>query len=304
MTSIAQSKTGVFSISKPWRIVIIGVVVGAVLATIWSFNLVDSVIGDTVANNLLGYNAKTTAIDSTVMGTLFAFVVGLAGTFTACNICAFSAIAPLAADKASGSAIKPLLWLALGTVTVSALYGAVGVLLGPTIPQLSTARLGDPQTGFPVRLLQSSVVFVIIGLIFVVWALVTLGILRNPVNIRFSWVRSFFIGALIGAFQIGRPYGLFFKMFQYAVSTHDVLFGALSFLLSGLGNILAMSILFLLLYYGTGGRFQKWLSAKPGRLIRLTAYTLLIGGVFFIVYWGLRVPSSFGIGWWPKMPWN
>ena len=59
---------------------------GVLLAVLWSFEFVDSVIGDNVANNLLGHDAKATAIGGTGAGLLFAFVSGLAGTFTACNI--------------------------------------------------------------------------------------------------------------------------------------------------------------------------------------------------------------------------
>jgi hypothetical protein len=206
-----------------------------------------------------------------------------------------------------GTGIKPLLWLSLGVIMVGGFYGAIGALIGTSLPQLSAARLGDSATGMPVRLLQSIVVFTILGVVYIVWGLMALGVLRNPFaqwSANHAWGRSLFMGATIGAFMIGRPYPLFFKMFQYAASTHDPIFGALSFILSGLGNIVIMAVIFLILHYGTRGRFQNWLTSNPSRVQLITAYALIIGGVFYFTYWGLRLPARFGIGWWPQMPWN
>ncbi|WP_156056398.1 hypothetical protein [Streptosporangium roseum] len=105
---------------------------GALIASLWSFRLVDSVIGDNVANTLLGYDAKHTEIGGLIAGTVFAFVSGLAGTFTACNIAAFGAIAPMtnaggarpagSADTSGrlriGATLRPIGWLALGMIVV------------------------------------------------------------------------------------------------------------------------------------------------------------------------------------------
>lgn len=68
------------------RIVVLSALAGVLLALVWSYHFVDAVIGDNVANALLGHDAKATAIAGTAAGLLFAFVSGLAGTFTACNI--------------------------------------------------------------------------------------------------------------------------------------------------------------------------------------------------------------------------
>lgn len=281
--------------------------VGALLTSLWSYHFVDSTIGDSIANTVLGYDAKATPISGALAGAFFAFVSGLAGTFTACNICAFSAIAPLAAEKRTvGRALQPLGYLIGGMLLVAASYGAIGALIGPELPQLSEARLGDPQSGYPLRLLQSSLIFVAIGVIFLLWGLVSLGLLRNPLarlNARYPWARLMLMGGLIGAFLIGRPFPLFRKMFAYAAATHDPLYGALAFILQALGNVALMVVLFLFLLYGTGGRFERWLQADPLRAQRLTAVALLVGGTFFVTYWGLRVPAAFGIGWWPTVPW-
>lgn len=285
-------------------LVFVSVLAGAVLTSIWSYRFVDTVIGESILNGVMGYDAKAAPITGTLVGIWFAFVSGVAGTFTACNICAFSAIAPLAAgEKTVAKTLTPILYLSIGLVAVASIYGAIGAIWGPTLPQLSQATIGD---GFPVRLVQASVVFVLIGLIMVLWGLTSLDVIRNPFDrlaSQYPWMGSLFMGVLIGGFLIGRPYAPFKKMFEYAVSTRDPLYGALAFILQALGNILLMVVLFLVLRYGTGGRFERWLHENPRRAKVFTAVAFLVGGTFFMTYWGLRVPSIFGVGWWPAISW-
>ncbi len=121
------------------------------------------------------------------MGALFAFVTGIAGTFTACNIAVFSAIAPLMGQKRSfGSKLaemaKPLGWLGLRMCAVAGVYGAIGAAIGTRIPQLSDATIGQGTPPFPVRLIQSSVVFGVIGLILVYLGLAALKVVPNPLQ--------------------------------------------------------------------------------------------------------------------------
>lgn len=302
MASITQ----VYQASKPYGTVLTSLFLGALIATVWSFQFVDGVIGDNVANSLLGYDAKETPIAGVMMGAAFAFVSGLAGTFTACNICVFSAIAPLAAEKRSvGRMLRPMFWMAAGLIGVAGTYGAIGALIGPQLPQLSTEVIGPYN--FPVRLIQATLIFSVIGLVFIVWGLMTLDIIRNPFerfSIRYPQARLILMGAMIGGFLIGRPFPLFRKMFEYAASTHNPFYGSLTFIIQGLGNVVIMIAFFLLLTYGTGGRFERWLTSKPGRIATFTAVALIIGGSFFLFYWGVRLPARFGIGWWPTVPWS
>ena len=296
------------STRQAWTIIAVSLFIGFLISTFWSASLVDSDIGDPIANTLLGFDAKETPISSSLVGVFFALATGIAGTFTACNICAFSAIAPLAAHKRSvGNVLKPLMWLSLGLILVAAVYGAVGALIGTDIPQLSNARLGDPETGLRVRLLQSMIVFCAIGLIYIVWGLMILGILRNPfkgIAEKYSWAPSLFMGMTIGAFLIGRPFSLFRKMFEYAAETHNPLFGSLAFVLQGLGNILIMVALFLLLIYGTRSAFERWMTAKPNRAKKVTATALLIAGAFFFSYWGPRMLARNDLLTWPFFDWD
>ncbi len=276
------------------------VVAGVLLAVLWSFRFVDSVIGDHVANTLLGYDAKHTAIAGTAAGLVFAFVSGLAGTFTACNIAMAASLGPLGqVAGARRSLLRPVGWLTLGMVSVSAVYGFVGVLLGDRLPQLSTAT----ADGVPVRIWQSVVVFGVIGLALTYLGLAAVGVLPDAFRDR-PVARVVTLGALIGGFLIGRPFPLFNKLFHWAADTGNPLYGAGAFVLQSLGNIAFVTVLFALLVAGTRGRFLRWLTARPTRTIAVTGALLIALGVFTFVYWDIRVPAAFGYGWFPTMPYK
>jgi hypothetical protein len=280
--------------------------VGLALAILWSAQLADDDIGVAAANQLMGHNALKSSIGGSVGGILFAFVAGLAGTFTACNVAAFGAIGPLldhapSAASAVRRALHPLAWLAAGALLVAGVYGAIGGVLGTRMPQLSAAVLSG---GLPVRILQSIIVFSVVGLAFVYLGLAAGGLVPDPLRRaeqRWPYVRQFVMGALIGAFLVGRPYPLFYKMFEFAAVRHNALYGALTFVLVVLGNLVLVTLIFLILV-ATG--FARWLAAGPGRLHRLTTtVALVIAGVFTFAYWGLRVPAAFGYGWFPVVHW-
>ncbi|MEV0002736.1 hypothetical protein AB0H28_10660 [Micromonospora sp. NPDC050980] len=287
------------------RVVLLSAAAGILLAVLWSFELVDQVIGDNVANTVLGHDAKGTAITGTVAGLLFAFVSGFAGTFTACNIAMAASFGPM--SQASGTDVtaaplrallRPVGWLALGMVAVSASYGAIGVLLGDRLPQLSP----DVVAGVPVRLIQSSVVFGVIGLALIYLGLAALGLLPD-VFARRPVARVVTMGALVGGFLIGRPYPLFNKLFHWAVDSGNPLYGALAFALQSLGNILLVTLIFAVVVVVSRGRFLSWM-AHPRRAAVVTGALLIALGVFTVVYWDVRLPARFGIGWFPTMPYN
>ncbi|MEW1590155.1 hypothetical protein AB0283_32435 [Micromonospora vinacea] len=285
-------------------IIAFSVAAGVLLSVLWSYEFVDSVIGDSVASGLLGHDAKATAISGTAAGLVFAFVSGLAGTFTACNIAMLASIGPLgAAGSGNGDRLRlllrPVTYLTLGMVAVAAVYGFVGVLLGDRLPQLSTDTVG----GMPVRIIQSSVVFGVIGLALIYLGLAAIGTLRDVFADR-PVARVVTLGALIGGFLIGRPYPLFNKLFHWAVDSGNPLYGSAAFVLQSLGNIVVVTALFALLVVLTRGRFISWLAADVRRSMVLSGALLIALGVFTVVYWDVRVPSIFGFGWFPTMFYN
>ena len=282
------------------------VVAGVLLAVVWSFTFVDATIGDNVANTLLGHDAKETAINGAWAGVVFAAVSGFAGTFTACNIAVFGSLptmlqaGPTRRERFT-AVLSPVGWLTAGAVLVSAPYGAIGVALGDRMPQLSTSTVGD---GFPVRLLQASIVFGVIGLIFVYLGLAAAKLVPDPIDQlerRFPAARLLVLGALIGGFLIGRPFPLFRKMFEHAAEMNNIAYGSIVFVLQSVGNIVVVALLFLLITTLSKGRVQRWMSTRAGTF---TAVAFITVGTFSAVYWMVRVPAIFGYGWFPTMPWN
>jgi hypothetical protein len=286
------------------RIIAGSILAGVLLAVLWSFELVDHVIGDNVANTLIGRDAKATAVGGTLAGLVFAFVSGLAGTFTACNIAMAASIGPMSQVSAGTgrgllAMLRPVGWMTAGMVTVSGLYGFIGVLVGDRMPQLSTAT----ADGIPVRLWQSVVVFGAIGLAFVYLGLASLGVLPDPFAHR-PVGRVVTLGALVGGFLIGRPYPLFNKLFHWAVDTGNPLYGAGAFILQSLGNLLIVFTLFALVTLLSRGRAVAWLTKRPVVTVAVTGALLIALGTFTVVYWDVRLPAMFGHGWFPTMPYN
>jgi hypothetical protein len=314
MSVVSESSVGELAriTPLPWKVAIGSVVVGLAISVLWSYHFVDSVIGDNVANSMLGHDAKTTAITGTVAGLVFAFVSGLAGTFTACNVAMVSAIGPMSRVGASEQnlvtqqqrlglrlLVRPVLLLMAGMLAVSCTYGFIGVILGNSLPQLST----DTAWGMPVRLLQASIVFGIVGFILLWMGLGTLGFFRDIFAQR-PISRVVFLGALVGTFVVGRPFPLFNRLFHWAVDQENPLIGALAFGLQSLGNVALISIVYVTAILLTKGRFLRWLTASHRRTMVISGSLLICLGAFTVFYWTLRVPAMFGFGWFPSMPYT
>ncbi|MFV2176615.1 hypothetical protein ACFHW2_19245 [Actinomadura sp. LOL_016] len=281
---------------------------GFLLTVVWSAEFVDRTIGDNVVNALLGHEARDTPIAGVLSGIAFAFASGVAGTFTACNVAAFGALAPLAGQTSTARGrmrltLRPLAWLAVGTIAVSAAYGVLVALVGTDMPQFSTESSAGSLSP---RLIQAMVVYGVLGLVLIVLGLAALGVVRDPlagVSARFPNAPMVFMGAMIGAFLIGRPFALFRQMFRDAAESHNVLYGALAFSLQSIGNIVLISVLFLLMAALMGNRLRGWLAAVPSRAATITAVGFLFAGVFLVLYWDVRILAYRDIIWYPLAPW-
>lgn len=288
-------------------VVLLSLLAGAFVAYAWSAKLADDQIGFNSADAMLGHSATDAPIGGIVSGILFAFVSGLAGSFTACNIVCFGAVGPLLGQAQSKrgkvlATVKPLGWMAAGMLSVSAVYGAIVGIAGTRMPQFSTATATH---GLTPRAIQSMVAFGTVGAVMIVLGLASTGVIKDPlgpVSRRFPNAPLVLMGALIGGFLIGRPYPLFRKMFVYAADRHNPLFGALAFSLQSVGNIIVMSAVFLLLALVFGGPVGRWLAAKPARISILTAGAFIVAGAFSITYWDVRVLHTAGYIWFPTAP--
>ncbi len=291
-------------------IILMSLLGGFLLTMVWSAQFVDETIGDNIANTLLGHDAKATPITGIAAGIVFAFVSGLAGTFTACNIAVFGAMAPMLGGTGGRlsrllNTLKPLGWLAVGMLVVSASYGAVVGLVGTAMPQFSTTP--NSPGGLSPRSIQSMVVFGLIGLSMCYLGLASLGVVRDPfarIAQRRPNAPMVFMGVLIGGFLIGRPFPLFRQMFRDAAESGNPLYGAAAFSLQSLGNIVIMALLLLFLAYTVGGRLHRWLTANPRRITIIMAVALIVAGAFTFLYWDVRLLARREIiPWYPTAPW-
>ncbi|MFI7445615.1 hypothetical protein [Nonomuraea indica] len=310
MTLIRQHPAERTGVSRPWTAVLVSTLAGFLLTVVWSAEFVDSVIGENVAGALLGREAEGTAIGGVLPGIAYAFATGLGGTFTACNIAALGALCPVVGQPRPlatrvGAVFRPLGWLTAGMLTVSGLYGAVVGFVGTAMPQFSTAPSAPGQLS--ARSVQSMVAFGLIGLAFVWLGLASLGVVRDPLarlTRRFPNAPLVVMGALIGGFLIGRPYGLFRQLFRDAAASHNPIYGALAFMLQSVGNIVILAVLFVLLAVVMGARVQRWLTARPGRLALITGTAFVAVGVFTVLYWDVRLLARREIiPWYPMIPW-
>jgi hypothetical protein len=289
-------------------IIVLSVIGGLFVAYAWSATLVDEQIGFNSANAMLGHTANGAPIGSIASGILFALVTGLAGSFTACNIAVFGAVGPLIGQSATRrrkllNTLKPIGWMAVGMIPVSAIYGALVGIIGTRMPQFSST----PTSGLSPRAIQSMIAFGIVGMVMIVCGLAALGVIPDPLRAISSRVANaplILMGALVGMFLIGRPYPLFHTLFRSAATRHNPLYGAAAFSLQSIGNIVVMSVLFVLLSYVLGSRVQGWLTAKPSRAAVLTCAAFVIAGVFTVAYWDLRALHGVGDLWFPTAPWN
>ncbi|WP_043617736.1 hypothetical protein [Nonomuraea candida] len=282
---------------------------GFLLTVVWSAEFVDQVIGHNVLNTLLGHDATESAIGGVAAGVAFALASGIAGTFTACNIAAFGALAPLlgtssARDRAV-RVLKPLGWLSVGLLTVSAAYGVLVALVGTSMPQFSTAPTVAGQLS--ARSVQTMIIYGVIGLVMIWIGLAAAGIVKDPlarISARHPNAPMVLMGVLIGALLIGRPFPLFRQMFRHAAESGNVLYGAAAFMLQSIGNIVLIAVLFLLVAVVWGARLQRWLLARPSRAAIVITAAFVAAGVFMILYWDVRVLARREIiPWYPLAPW-
>ncbi|MEU3370545.1 hypothetical protein ABZ734_08680 [Streptomyces sp. NPDC006660] len=290
-------------------VIAVGVVLGFLLAYAWSPQLADDQIGFNAADAMLGHNALTTPIAGVTSGVLFAFVSGLAGSFTACNVMVLGAVGPLVGESALSRReslarmARPIGWLAVGMLPLSALYGALVGVFGTHMPQFSTTH----SPGLSPRIIQAMTDFGVIGVVMIVLGLAAAGVVPDPlaaISRRFRNAPLILMGMLIGAFLIGRPYPLFGQTFRSAAQHHNPLYGAAAFALQSLGNIVVMSLIVLLISVVLRGRAGRWLAAEPARVSALTASGFLIAGVFAVLYWDVRVLHLMGYIWFPTAPWH
>jgi sulfite exporter TauE/SafE len=279
------------------------VLTGLLAAGFWNYQLVDGFGREVVVAQTIGDSGDlrgTFGEHGFGFGLLFAAAAGLAATFTACNCVVFAMLPGLAAGGAVHSRRPALLSLgvfAAGVLVVSAPYGAFIGLLGPEGIEAFNSR--------PIRSAQAGTIFTTIGMFMLCWGAIELGFLESIRRRLSPETRAFFarptikagmLGALVGAFAIGRPFPVMRDFLVYAATAQNPLYGAVVMMVQGLGQIAVMVALLLILVYGFGGWLTRWVSTRPHQVSLVTATALVAGGTFFVYYCGLA--RAFDIGRW------
>jgi len=281
---------------------------GVLVAGFWNAAAVDGFGRNVVAGTTIGDTqelAGTFANNGFGFGAVFAWVAGLAATFTACNCVVYAMLPGLACTAegaADAAASRRAAWRALGAfasmvLLVGAAYGMFIGFLGSDGVRSFNER--------PVRLALAQAVFTSIGLVMLVWGAIAFGYLGALTRRLSPVTRSFFsmagtkaalMGLLVGSFAIGRPFPVFHEFLTYAAAAHSPLYGALVMALHGLGEIALMVLLFSVLVFAFGRRLTRWASRKPWQPALLTAVALTAGGAYFVYYWGVAI--AFDLGRW------
>jgi sulfite exporter TauE/SafE len=129
-----------------------------------------------------------------------------------------------------------------------------------------------------------------------VWAAIDLGLLRRAVERTSPATRAFFaqpttkaalMGAMIGAFAIGRPYPVFREFLLYAAQMQQPLYGAAVMAVQGLGQVAVMIAVFAIILVLGQERIRTWVTRAPHQPALVSAIALAAGGAYFLFYWGI-----------------
>lgn len=279
------------------------IVLGVLIAGFWNYHLVDGFGKDVIAGATIGEASEIGGYSShgAAFGFLFAAVAGAAATFTACNCVVFALLPGLACSvddqKSSASATAIAGWFIVGVLAICGLYGLVIGGLGPAGVEVLNSR--------STRLLQAQSVFTGLGVIMLGWGLAELGLAGSVTRRLSKKTRSFIarptrkaglLGLMVGLFAVGRPYPVFREFLSYAAEAGSPLYGAGVMMVQGAGQIFLMILLFALLVWLAGRRLGRWAQEKPYQSRLVSGVALLVGGTFFVYYWGLSL--TFDVGFW------
>jgi cytochrome c biogenesis protein CcdA len=278
------------------------IVLAVCLAGFWNARAVDGFGRDVVAANTIGDTKElASSFDEHGMGfgVIFAAVVGLAATFTACNCVVFAMLPGLACSTdpsaSRTSALGALYRFAAGVLVVGAAYGAFIGSLGP-----------ERITAFnELRRPQAQLVFTLLGGVMLAWGAIEFGYLDRLVRRLSPETRAFFarpstkaslMGLMVGLFAVGRPFPVFRDFLTYAATANSPLYGALIMAIQGLGQIALMVGLFLAMIVLFRDGLTRWVTERPLGPSVVTAVALVAGGTYFVYYWGLAL--AFDLGRW------
>ncbi|MGF6231972.1 sulfite exporter TauE/SafE [Inquilinus ginsengisoli] len=286
-------------------------VVGVLIAGFWNYHWVDGFGREIVAGQTIGDTQRLSDSYSergAGFGFIFAIIAGLAATFTACNCVVFAMLPGLACATEKAGSPRRLAIEAIGVFSLFVLLVCFGY--GLYVGSLGPERV-DALNARDSRILQAQVTFTLLGIVLLVWGLISFGfadgMLRrlSPGVVRFGaspLTKAVFMGILVGLFAIGRPFPVFRDFLAYAAASESPLYGGAVMALQGIGQILLMVLLFLALIVPFSKRLTNWSARHPGRLEQFSSAALVAGGAYFVFYWG--VAFAYDVGRWGfKLDW-
>jgi len=289
---------------------IAAVVVGVLIAGFWNYKLVDGLGRDLIASPLIGEEGETITFGErgSIFGFLFAAAAGLAASFTACNCVVFSMLPGLlcptgSMESTKRSAFKALAVFAAAVLAVCAVYGIYVTSLGTEGVQAFNER--------GMRISQAQTTFTIIGVVLIVWGLLSYGFLgaltafvtpRLQSLLASPLTKAAIMGVMAGFFTVGRPYPVFREFIMYAAESGNVLYGSAIMMVQGLAQIAVMALLFLGIIFFFGKSLTRWITEKPHQSQMISSFALLAGGAFFVYYWGFAFWYDIG-RWGFKLNW-
>lgn len=289
---------------------VLAILFAVLVAGFWNFRVVDEFGSEFVAGNTIGDTAALAGDYATrggAFGLVFAAIAGLAATFTACNCVVFAMLPGLtcSVDRSSPQ-VSPLgafTTFVIGVLVVSGLYGLVIGFLGPDV--VESLNSVDARFG------QAHVVFTGIGAFMLIWGILEMGFADRVVHAFPESVRSAFgstrtkaaiLGILVGLFAVGRPFLVFREFLVYSASSNNPLYGAVTMMVQGLGQIALMALLFFIVLYFAKNKITAVANYAPWKFRLISAVALIAGGAYFLYYWGLAL--AFDVGQWGfKLGW-
>ncbi|MDX1562654.1 MAG: sulfite exporter TauE/SafE family protein [Gammaproteobacteria bacterium] len=286
------------------------IAIAVLIAGFWNFRVVDEFGADFVAGSTIGDTSALAgdfALRGSGFGLVFAAIAGLAATFTACN-CVVFAMLPGLTCSIDGAArkVSPLGAFAAFVAGVLVVSGAYGVAIG-----LLGTEVVEDLNRVDARFAQAQIVFSAIGGFMLVWGIIEMGFADKLVRALPEGVREFFgstrtkaamLGVLVGLFAVGRPFLVFREFLIYAASADSPVYGAITMMVQGLGQIAVMALLFFVVLYFAKDKITAVANNAPWKFRLVSGVALIAGGTYFIYYWGLALAWDIG-QWGFKLGW-
>jgi cytochrome c biogenesis protein CcdA len=299
-----------YSVRRRVIYALLAMLFAVLLAGFWNFRLVDGFGSEFVAGNTIGDTSALAGdyeLRGSAFGLIFAAIAGLAATFTACNCVVFAMLPGLTCsiDRSSSqvSALGAFAVFVAGVLVVSGLYGLVIGFLGTE--GVETLNQGGT------RIAQAQIVFTSIGAFMLLWGILEMGFAEKLIRLTPESVRSVLgstktkatvLGILVGLFAVGRPFPVFREFLVYAASANNPLYGAITLMIQGAGQIAVMALLFFVVLYFGKSKISDAANHTPYKFRLISAVALIAGGTYFIYYWGLSF--AFDVGRWGfKLGW-